>query len=660
MLTARRRGTSTVFNASHILFLFMLAAAPAVGCTSDRATEAEQKSTFDVVRDDVPRWLEFAAAEQAHSASLHDELHGAPDDLQALGVRHIDVMRALYGARSHRPAWIDGAALSGRGEALLKVLHAATGEHGLDARDLHEAKIAALVQAAQQTTSSPHAEVRFAAAELKLVTQWASENRDATPEQLARALADPEGPTPRLAAMIAERAGELAVASRDGVRLDLLLTDALVEVGTQMRWANDAWTRDATWPDHLREPAADTRDGWRALRSARRDVVARRELAPLFVGGEAADVTALFGRLQPPYEQYARLTKSYVEYQRFVEAGGWSALSTDAGELKVGSKGDPVVQLKARLAAEGYWAGDRTPRFTPSLADALRAYQRTHQLWEKGTLSRETYLSLNVPAERRLAQIRVALQRWRESNIGADRHYVFVNVPDMHVEVWKDGERQLRMKTVVGATTHERDASTGAFEFTHATPSVSSTIDHVVLNPYWWVPPSIVKSEIDPQLEIDPWYLAKHNYEWAEDDRGEAALRQRPGAGNALGRVKFNFANEHQIYMHDTPEKELFNWPARAFSHGCIRLERPMELAKYLLTHSGQWDDHAVNATLAAGEESWVRLEAPLPVHVEYYVVRVDDHGRANFLSDLYRRDTQRMRTAMQTSADAQLPVSTH
>src|SRR5690606_18490676 len=107
------------------------------------------------------------------------------------------------------------------------------------------------------------------------------------------------------------------------------------------------------------------------------------------------------------------------------------------------------------------------------------------------------------------------------------------------------------------ATTHQRDPDSGAFEYVHATPSVSSTIEHVVLNPYWWVPADIVKNEIEPEIAKNPWYLTQHNYEWAEDDRGEAALRQRPGPGNALGKVKINFPNDHQIYMHDTPEKEL-------------------------------------------------------------------------------------------------------
>lgn len=630
-----------------ILVLFL--AFSFVGCdeqSNESADVVTEKSTFDLVRDDVPRWMEFAAAEKLESASLRDELGRPLSDLQSLGLRHVSVMRALYTTRAHRPMWVDLTArgLNDNGEQLFDAVQNASRTHGLDPQDVHEDTIAKLAETAGSDKPTAFADVRFEAAELKLVGDWAEEHPDATPEELARAMARRDGPTPRIAAMIEAHAGELASESRDRVRLDLFLSDALVEYGMQMRWANDAWTRDTDWPDHLAEPASDTRVGWDDLRRERRDTVARTELAALF--GKPELVAGTLAEFVPPFEQYDRLAKVFGEYAQIVEAGGWPKLPDGTGELKVGDEGDAVVKLKERLAAEGYWEGDRSKRFTQSLADALKAYQQTHQLWEKGTLSRETRASLNVPAERRLAQIRVALQRWRESNIGDDSHYVFVNIPDMHVEAWKNGERQLRIKTVVGATTHERNEA-GAYEYVHATPSVSSTIQHVVLNPYWWVPADIVQKEIEPEIAKNPWYLSENGYEWAEDDRGQAALRQVPGENNALGRVKINFPNDYAIYMHDTPEKSLFRWPARAFSHGCIRLERPMELARYLLEESGQWDPDAIQEIQDGGEEKWITLSNELPIHVEYYVVRVDDRGRANFLSDLYRRNQRRIQASL-------------
>ncbi len=646
------RGKLIVTKPSTALLVLFLASPLAVSCDSRPTPDAAvvaQKSTFDLVRDDVPRWMEFATVEQLESASLRDELSRPLSELQGVGLRHVPVLRALYGTRAHRPVWVDltsrtDGALNAHGETLFDAMQAASRAHGLDPADVHEAAILELTQSTGGTASA-FADVRFEAAELTLVGAWAQAHPKATPEELARAMARRDGPTPRIAAMIEDRMGTLANDSRNRVRLDLHLSDALVQYGMQMRWANDAWTRDFAWPDHLKEPHADTRIGWDDLRRERRALAARTELAPLFAKPEqiARSLTALL----PPFEQYERLSRSFVEYGKMVELGGWQKLPDGIGELKVGSESDAVTKLKERLRAEGYWQGDQSAKFTNSLADALKEYQRTHQLWEKGTLSRETRASLDVPANRRLAQLRIALERWRESNIGADGHYVFVNIPDMHVEAWKGGERRLRMKVVVGATTHKRDPVSGAFEYVHATPSVSSRIEHVVLNPYWWVPADIVKEEIEPAIAKNPWYLSEHNYEWTEDDRGEAALRQRPGDNNALGRVKINFPNEHQIYMHDTPERPLFRFPARAFSHGCIRLERPMELAKYLLEADEQFDQTTVDTHLAAGSEKWIKLANPLPIHVEYYVVRVDDRGRANFLSDLYRRNAHRIRGAL-------------
>ena len=364
--------------------------------------------------------------------------------------------------------------------------------------------------------------------------------------------------------------------------------------------------------------------------------------------------------LVPPFEQYDRLVRAFEQYARIVADGGWPQLPDATGTLEVGDDAEAVAVLKRRLRAEGYWEGDETTSFGPSLADALRAYQRTHQLWEKGSLSKETRASLDVSAERRLAQVRVALQRWRESGVGAASHYVFVNIPDFHVEVWQDGARKMRLRTVVGATTHERDPRSGAFEYVHATPEVSSAIEHVVFNPYWWVPRDIAAQEIEPQVANNPWYLQEHGYEYAEDDRGQAVIRQKPGPDNSLGRVKINFENPYQIYMHDTPEKKLFNWPARAFSHGCIRVQQPMRLVRHLLEHDGQWDDATIQSIQDAGTEKWLTLARPVPVHIEYYVVRVDDLGRVNFLSDLYARDVSRMRAALDRSPpEPILPANT-
>lgn len=635
------------------ILALILGLSVATACDSDEpdvAVGAVQKTSYDIVRDDLGDWLEFVAAERVEAASLERELSRSVSELEDLDLRHVSTMRALYDVRKHRPLWVDvtgtsSGGLNERGDTLMNTLVEAEKVHGLWVEDFHVPTVEALRTGVKTRSEAPFADVRFEAAELRLVEEWAKNHPDASPEKLSRALADRDGPTPRLAEMVGERVDALKATSRTRVRLDLYLTDGLIEYGDQMRWSNPAWYADFQWPDHLKEPETDTRLARDDLRRARRSLLARRELQPVFDDPARLDDT--LAGLVPHFEQYQRLTKVLREYVEVVEKGGWPRLPDDVGVLKVGADSESVAVLKERLAAEGYWKGDETTKFTPSLAEALKHYQRTHQLWEKGTLSRETRSSLNVPAERRLAQIRVALQRWRESNVGDDSYYVFVNIPDFHAELWEDGKRKARIQTVVGSTETSRNEETGYMEYSRATPTVSSEISHVVWNPYWWVPDDIVANEIEPEIAQNPWYLEENDYEWASDDQGEAALRQKPGPDNALGQVKLIFENPYQIYMHDTPQKKLFRWPARAFSHGCIRLRKPMELAQALLQRDGQWDQATVDAQLAGGTEKWVTLEEPVPVHIEYYVVRVDDLGRANFLSDLYRKNTRRMTAAM-------------
>ena len=255
--------------------------------------------------------------------------------------------------------------------------------------------------------------------------------------------------------------------------------------------------------------------------------------------------------------------------------------------------------------------------------------------------------SLNVPAIERWHQIRLALQRWRESRVGADKHYVHVNIPDFHAEVWEHGERKLRFKVVTGATRKKRNKKSKELEYIHATPRFSATLQYIVFNPYWNVPPSIRKKELQPKLEENPDYYEEKGYEVIVDDNGYEFVRQKPGPKNALGRVKFLFPNPYSVYLHDTPDKHLFDHPFRAYSHGCVRVQDPMKFAHYLLDLDGRLSDEErrkkkLEEYYAKDTETWFRLRQSLPIHLEYFVVRVDDDGHANFLADLYRLDSPR------------------
>jgi len=292
--------------------------------------------------------------------------------------------------------------------------------------------------------------------------------------------------------------------------------------------------------------------------------------------------------------------------------------------------------------------GPKDDRFDEPLSEAVEAYMVGHQLDPKRGLYKELFSSLNVSAEQRLKQIDLTLQRWRESRIGDDPDYVFVNIPDFHAEVWRDGKRAMRFRIVVGNTTRECDPETKSWKYANATPLQSARMTYVTLNPFWNVPPRILEEELLPeQLEKED-YFEKLGIERVTI-RGEEVVRQKPGEDNALGLVKFMFPNPHSTYMHDTNKKAFFSYPVRAFSHGCMRVQDPMNLLEHVLTEDGQYDAAKIdkifedNKRSEEKKETTLTLKTPIPVHVEYYVVRVNDEGHAEFLSDIYKYDRDRI-----------------
>jgi murein L,D-transpeptidase YcbB/YkuD len=323
-------------------------------------------------------------------------------------------------------------------------------------------------------------------------------------------------------------------------------------------------------------------------------------------------------------------------------------------DIRAGREYEIIPALRRRLAAEGYFDGDlESIEYDRPIRDAVERYQVTHQYRDNGRLTEPMVDSLNTPAADRVGQIAVSLQRWRESMVGNDAYYLFVNVPDYHTEVWREGRREMRFRTIVGSTQHFTRRETGEVVYRRATPFLDRTMRYIVFNPYWNVPQSIMLNEYDPNLEENPLWYEKNGYEVMYNENGTRWVRMLPGPGNALGEVKFLFPNEHAVYMHDTPNRALFERTNRAFSHGCMRIEDPMALAEYLLGQDRGWDRDRVDRAREDGTEQWVTLRSPVAVHVEYYVVRVDDDGNANFLSDLYRRDQPLLaaRAAQVTSA---------
>ncbi|HEX4933665.1 MAG TPA: L,D-transpeptidase family protein, partial [Gemmatimonadaceae bacterium] len=352
-------------------------------------------------------------------------------------------------------------------------------------------------------------------------------------------------------------------------------------------------------------------------------------------------------------EEYGRLREALMQY-RAAASNGWPQVP-EGKPLKVGDTDSParLQALRARLAAEGLLADSgaapasaspapangagatpRTPAraggatYDQALAKGVEAFQTLHGIPVDGTLGEETVKSMNTPVSYRLGQIAANLERhrWLPRNLG--RRYIYVNVPAFMLTAYDAGKKALEMKVIVGQEYEDK-----------ATPVFSDSMETVVFRPYWNVTPDIQSKELEPKIAANPGYMAEHNYEWYNDG-GTRRIRQRPGGENSLGLVKFLFPNDFNIYLHDTPSRELFEKDVRAFSHGCIRVQQPAQLASWVLG----WDQGKVESAMqGGGDNKSVRLPKKLPVYIVYATAYVKD-GRLAFGNDLYRRDDDLIR----------------
>lgn len=364
------------------------------------------------------------------------------------------------------------------------------------------------------------------------------------------------------------------------------------------------------------------------------------------------DVEATLRRAAPTHPQYAKLRAALAEMRAIAVRGGWPQVPASA-LAKPGKRNPDLAPLRERLAASGHFGAPAPPATaggaraattgaadeTAALRDALVRFQREHGLADDGVPGKATIAALNVPVEDRIRQLEINLERmrWLADDLG-DAH-VLVNLPTFHLEAIEDGRKALEMRVVAG----KADSPTPVF---------SDTIETVVFSPFWHVPRNILKDEVLPKLARDPSYLSRENMELVRDGRTvdpwsvdlsdrSLGVRQRPGAGNALGQVKFLFPNPHDVYLHDTPADALFARAARNFSHGCVRVERPFELARWLLRADPDWPPHKIEAAMQSGREQHVALDHDVPVHLVYFTAWVEDDGRVHFADDVYGHDAR-------------------
>ena len=362
---------------------------------------------------------------------------------------------------------------------------------------------------------------------------------------------------------------------------------------------------------------------------------------------EGEDPREVLGSIRPAVPYYSRMVDGLKRLRTVAEAGGWPTVS-DGETMEPGATGPRVAELRARLMAGDDPDETRLARhgqdslslFDDSLALAVEHFQTRHNLQEDGALGASTLAALNVPVEDRIESMRLNLDRWRWLPNDLGDRFILVNIAGFELELVDNGEAIESMNVVVGETANR-------------TPVFQDTLEYMVVNPYWNVPSSIAEEEIIPAAARDPGYLARNNYELVYDGNavspgsvspealrsGAYRIRQKPGQSNALGNVKFLFPNSMNIYLHDTPADHLFTQESRAFSHGCIRVERPDDLARTLLTTLTDRDADYYESLRQSSGEQWVSFDEKVPVYILYFTAWVDEDGTIRFHEDIYDRD---------------------
>jgi murein L,D-transpeptidase YcbB/YkuD len=408
-------------------------------------------------------------------------------------------------------------------------------------------------------------------------------------------------------------------------------------------------------PDRLEKLAAFETRVTSALLSLGRDVALGRtspneiwkikretpDLAGTLVKAVDGDVKEWLTTVRPPHAEYEALQKAYVDLRGQKEKGGWPAVP--AG-LKPGKSHAGVVALRQRLAASGELKGDVSSQmYDGEVETAVKAFQDLHSIKATGIVDEATRTAMNVPLDDRLEQVALNLDRWRwmPDDLG-DRHF-FVNIPYYHLIAREHGKPVMDIRVVVGKPGNE-------------TPIFTDEMETVVFSPYWNIPDSIKQGETAPAVMRDPGYLDRNNIEilrgskrisaasvnWGDpSELRQLAFRQRPGASNALGHVKFLFPNDFDVYLHDTPADSLFQRQGRAFSHGCVRVEEPETLAKYVLQGYSEWDEPKILNAMHSGNEQHVKLKEKIPVHITYFTAWVDEKGGLHFQPDIYGYDAR-------------------
>jgi murein L,D-transpeptidase YcbB/YkuD len=384
----------------------------------------------------------------------------------------------------------------------------------------------------------------------------------------------------------------------------------------------------------------------------------------------STDVKTVIRGIEPPYEGYNETQQALQQYVALAKEEQPEPLPIPQKPVEPGSQYPAVMQLAQLLRRTGDLPSDWTlpadpNAYTGSLVDAVKHFQGRHGLDQDGRLGKGTVAELNTPMSQRVRQLRLTLERWRWVPHSFPRPPIVVNIPEFQLRALDDTySTKLAMRVVVGKA------------YNHQTPAFAGNMKQVVFRPYWNVPPSIQRAELVPKLDRDPTYLAKNNLEvvtqqdtvvtngavdaatLAQLHSGKLRIRQTPGPKNSLGLVKFLFPNQYDVYLHDTPATELFSRSRRDFSHGCVRLEKPRDLAAWVLQDQLKWTPDHIAETMNGTDTVTVTLPRPIPVLIVYGTAVIVQNGDVHFFDDIYALDAKLDQELAKAYTEAPAPTS--
>ncbi|MEQ9188130.1 MAG: L,D-transpeptidase family protein [Cryomorphaceae bacterium] len=374
--------------------------------------------------------------------------------------------------------------------------------------------------------------------------------------------------------------------------------------------------------------------------------VLRHEMDPvqaLETASQNGTIGSTLAHLAPNHPIYKSLMEALTQYKSIQESGGWTTVNP--GEtLKPGMKNPRVNDVRELLLATGDMqsgAVEDLSTYDDNLRQGVMRFQSRHGIDADGAIGVNTLAAMNVSAEERVAQIQANLERWRWLSQQLSEYHIRVNIADYSLKVIRGNQVERSHKVMVGKPVR-------------STPVFSSTMQYIVLNPTWTVPPTILNNDVLPAVRKDVEYLNTKGLQ-VLDNNGNAldpstidwnspsvksyTYRQPAGKNNALGAVKFMFPNSFNIYLHDTPSKELFSKSERAFSSGCIRVENPLDLAKHLIKSDGFWTDDAIDIAVKSGKTQTIPIKEKPMVYLLYWTAWTSPDGLVQFRKDIYNRD---------------------